>query len=236
MLPGWEKVVRDTRRAWNRAVDTVPGWPQQRLEPPQSKHSPYWLRPDQLPESLGQEIEDHCHRLAHPDPFLGPSRAGLAPGTIHQHRVLFITLASALVATGVPADELTSIAGLVRPDRLKQALQFLHERAGGRVNDQIYQIAYRVRRIAMHAGLPPEDLAQLNEMSASVKREADVEHGLTAKNRRLLEHLDDPAFVDRLVTLPTQLAQAARRSGDRRQAASLARDAVAVELLLPDSP
>jgi integrase len=120
----------------------------------------------------------------------------------------------------------------VRSDRLEQALRFLHKRAGGRVNDQIYQIAYRVRRIAAHAGLPPHDLARLDQIAASVKREAQIEPGLTAKNRRLLEHLDDPAFIDRLVTLPAQLAQAARRSGDRRQAASLARDAVAVELLL----
>ena len=120
----------------------------------------------------------------------------------------------------------------MRPDRLEQALRFLHGRAGGRVNDQIYQITYRVVRIAAHAGLSQQHLARFDQIAASVKREYPAEHGLTAKNRRLVEHLDDPAFVDRLVTLPARLAEAATRIADKRQAASLARDAVAVELLL----
>ena len=141
-------------------------------------------------------------------------------------------MASALVGTGIPVQELKSIADLVRPDRLERALRFLHKRAGGRVNEQIYQITYRVRRIAAHAGLPPEDLARLGQIAAWVKREAQIENGLTAKNRRLLEHLDDPAFADRLVTLPARLLEAAKKTPDIRQSASLVRDAVAVELLL----
>jgi integrase len=233
MLAGHEKVVRDTRRAWNRAVDTVPGWPQQRLAPPRSKRSPYWLRLDQLPASLQQEIREYQNGIAHPDPFLGPGPEALAPSTLRQHEVLFITLASALVATGdVQVEELTSIASLVRPDRLKQALRFLYDRAGKRVNEQIYQIVYRVRRIAAHAGLPEADLARLDDILASIKRRYPAERGLTAKNRRLLEHLDDPAFVDRLVTLPSRLMQVAKRKTNRRHAASCAREAIAVELLL----
>ena len=100
------------------------------------------------------------------------------------------------------------------------------------MNDQIYQITYRVRRIAAHAGLPQRDLARVDQIAASVKREYPAEQGLTAKNRRLVEHLDEPGFVRRLLTLPATLAEAAKRAPDKRQAASLARDAVAVELLI----
>jgi len=115
MLPCYEKVVRETRRAWNRAVDTAPGWPKQRLAPPRSNHSPYWVPLNEFSESLQQEVADHLHRLAHPDPFLGSSREALAPSTLEQHRILFVTLASAVVASGIAAEELTSIASLVRP-------------------------------------------------------------------------------------------------------------------------
>jgi integrase len=55
---------------------------------------------------------------------------------------------------------------------------------------------------------------------------------MTAKNRRLVKQLEDPAFVDRLVTLPLRLAQASRAMSDPRRAAAYARDAVVAELLL----
>ena len=40
MLVEAGKVVRMTRAAWNRAVETVPGWPQQRLAPVPPKRTP----------------------------------------------------------------------------------------------------------------------------------------------------------------------------------------------------
>lgn len=120
----------------------------------------------------------------------------------------------------------------MHPDNFEQALRFLYARAGYRVNQQIYAFAYRVPKIAAHAGLSERDLLRLDKIAAAVKGAAQITGGLTAKNRQLLEHLDDAAFVDRLLMLPSRLVGAARRSPDKRQAASLARDAVAVELLL----
>lgn len=105
-------------------------------------------------------------------------------------------------------------------------------RAGHRVNHVIYRAAYRVRKIAAYAGLPEQDLARLDDILASVKREHPAEPGLTPKNRRLLEHVDDPAFVDRLLAFPQRLMEAAKTASCERYGASYARDAVAVELLL----
>lgn len=115
MLARSETVIRATRCAWNR----VQGWPQQRLVPPPPKRSSYWLRVEQLPESLQHEIRDHLHRLANPDPFLADSSRGHAPATVGQVRCTYITLASALVATGMPVEGLTSIASLVHPTHLE---------------------------------------------------------------------------------------------------------------------
>jgi hypothetical protein len=218
--------------AGNRAVETVPEWLNRRLAPPQRTRASYWLRPEQLPASLRQEIDQHLHRLEYPDPFLGDGRRALAPTTIAQFRILFITLASALVAVGTSLEELTSLASLLQPDRLERALRFLHARAGERVTPQIYQMAYRVRKIAAHVGLSQPELARIDRILASVKREFPAEPGLTEKNRRLLGHLDDPAFVDRLLKFPARLVQVANATTCDRYAASCARDALATELLL----
>ena len=225
-------VVRTTRRAWNRCVDTVPGWPQRRLEAPARRGAPYYLRPEQLPETLQQEMDEYLHRLEHPDPFLGPVGKSLAPTTINQFRLTFITLASALVASGTPVNELTSVASLVRHDNLEKALRFLYARAGHRVYHMMFRVALRARTIGGQVGLSEQDLAGIDSTVAKVKREQSAEYGLTPKNRRLLARFDDPAFVDRLLTFPQRLVQAAKSATNKRHAATRARDAVAVELLL----
>ena len=226
-----EEVVRSTRRAWNHALDTVPGWPERRLAPPARKREAYWLRPDLLPASLQEEMADHLDRLANPTPFLAQTASDLAPTTIRQVRFALITLASALVAAGTPVEKLTSIAALVQPDHLKLALTFLYARAGNRITSQIESLAYRALRIATELSLPASDLAALKEILAMIRRESPGRRGLTDKNRRLLEHVEDPAFVDRLLALPARLKQAAMMS-NRQIGPSCARDAIAVELLL----
>jgi integrase len=230
MLPEHGKIARATRRAWNRAVDTVPGWPDRRLALPQPKQTPYWIKLEQLPDSLQQEVEAYLHRLEHPD--LGATDKAIASSTAHQFRVLFITLASALVASGIPAEDLTSVASLVHPDRIRCALGFLHARAGRRVTPLIHQMAYRVRKVAARAGLSDKDLRELDHILTSVKRLYPARPGLADKNRLLLGYVDDAAFVDRLLAFPHRLVQVARANACKRHAASYARDAVAVELLL----
>ena len=232
MLVDAGKIIRITRAAWNRAVETVPGWPQQRLEPVPPKRTPYWLREDQLPASLREQITGYLASLGQPDPFLGPSRKALAPGTVDQHRIVCITLASALVGSGVPVERLTSLAVLVRPDHLERALRYLYGRAGDRVTPQIALLPYRARRVAAHAGLPAQDLARLDQMLARVRQMTPPRRDLAAKNRRLLEHVDDQGFVDRLVTLPEPADGDRQKMTAGRLAAACARDAVAVELLL----
>jgi integrase len=232
MLHKADAVARATRYAWNAAVDAVPGWPVRRVAPPPCKRTPYWLRLDELPASLQQELQDYLHRLEHPDPFVGPGARILRPGTVMQYRHMLVMLASALVRSGVPIEQLTSIAVLVRPDHVQQALRFLYERAGSRVSSYVHLVAFRARHVAGHVGLPEQDRARLDEILAWVNRAAPPKRGLADKNRKLLEHLDDPAFVHRLVMLPSRLLAAAKQRTAIRLALSLARDAVAIELLL----
>ena len=226
-------MVRITRAAWNRAVATVPGWPRQRLAPAPLKRPPYWLREDQLPASLREQIAAYLqppgparpvpgaepqgpgagHRRPAPDRCHHP---GLGPGGLRRRR----------------SRELTSLAGLVPPDQLERALRFLYARAGDRVTPQIALLPYRVCRMGRH--LRPARPGPCPARPDAGRGPADdpAATGLAAKNRRLLEHVDDPGFVDRLVTLPRRLVAAARKMTAGRLAAACARDAVAVELLL----
>jgi hypothetical protein len=232
MLDQAHAVLRATRYAWNHAVDTVPGWPVRRVAPPPCKRTPYWLRPDERPASLQQQFDDYLHRLGNPDPFMGQGSRILRPSTVVQYRHMLITMASALARSGVPVEELTSIAVLVRPENVERALKFLYERAGSRVSTDVLLIAYRSRRIARDLGLPEQDCARLDEILAWINRARPTTCGLADKNRRLLEELDDPAFVERLLTLPSKLMAAARQSTRNGPASSSARDAVAIEILL----
>ena len=232
MLVTADGVARATRYAWNRAVETVPGWPNQPVAPPPRKRTPYWLRLDELPLSLQQEIDAYMLRLAQPDPFLGQSARPLRPETLLQNRHYLVLLASALVHSGTPVEALTSIAVLVQPDNVQKALEYLYERAGRRMTAQIELLAWRARKFATDAGVPDEDVARLRELYARVVGAGPSRRGMTEKNRRLLDHLDDPAFVDRLVTLPFRLMAAARQMTASTPAASSARDAVAIEILM----
>jgi integrase len=151
---------------------------------------------------------------------------------VAQYRHTLVMLASALARSGVPVEELTSIGALVRPHHVEMALKFLHARAGDRITPYLESIAHRAPKIAAHVGLPEEEQARLRELRSMVNRAAPSRRGLAAKNRRLLDHLDDRAFVDRLVTLPARIMAAARQMTHQPRSASLARDALATELLL----
>jgi integrase len=232
MIARPDDIVRATRRTWNRAVDSIPGWPQRRLSPPTLKRESYWLPHDQLPASLQQEMSAYLHRLGHPDPFLGQGMRVLSPGTVAQYRNALIMIVSAVARSGVPVPELSSISILLRPQHVETALKFLHARAGGRITPYLELVAHRAPKIAAHVGLPEEELARLREIRSMVNRTAPSRRGLTDKNRHLLDRLDDPAFVDRLVTLPARIMTAARQMTHQPRAASLARDALAIEILI----
>jgi hypothetical protein len=68
MLDRPQGVIRATRYAWNRAVDTVPGWPQQRLEPPPRKRTSYWRPSSSSPSHCSRRSRTTCTALRTPIP------------------------------------------------------------------------------------------------------------------------------------------------------------------------
>jgi integrase len=233
LIEDFTRIVRATARAWNSVAQSRPDLQLKQLPVLPLKRERYWVEWESLPSALRQEIEDYLARRINPDPFLaGPSKA-LSPYTVQQYRYFFIQLASALVALGTPCEQLGSITHLLLPCNVEAALRFFYARGGDRVTEQVLIMAARAYKVAKHhKSMLAQDVEELAAIWKKVREAAPVQRGLTAKNRKLLERLEDQAFADRLLMLPKRLMETAVGTKNPGIAAGLARDAVAIELLL----
>lgn len=156
----------------------------------------------------------------------------LKPATVKQYRHNVTILVSALVQSGVPIETFASLADVVEPEHVNLALQYLHNRSGGQVTQQMFQLALRVRSIASWCNARQEDIDRLDEIFLSVKDQSSRKRGMTPKNRALLDKLDDQRFADQVQLLPFILLHRAEKNADKPWAPALARTAMAIEILL----
>jgi hypothetical protein len=154
------------------------------------------------------------------------------PATLRKREQQIRCFASALVCRGVPAEDLRSLADLVSLTNLKEGLRFHLDRRDGTTSTAIADLATTLKAVARHWVKIPE--ADLQHIEALRRRLECRERGLTAKNRERLRALDDPGNAQALVNLPQRLMALADKTAASSplQAARLARDAVAIELLL----
>jgi len=230
MLGDWERVRANGIKAWNRLSAFHEHLPV--LTPPPVKRTSYWIPFDQWPPTLVAELETFLQFLSAPSDFVTRNRKVLKPGTVKQYRHNFSILVSALVHSGVSIDTLVSLADVIGPEHVNLVLQFLHERAGGKVTPSMFQLALRVRTIASWCNMRQEDLDRLDEIFLSVKDQSSRRRGMTPKNRALLDKLDDQRFADQVQLLPFILLDRAEKNADKPSAPALARTAVAIEILL----
>ena len=198
-LDAWQRTVG----GWNRAVDTIAGWPQVRLEPPPPARDAYVLPLAAFPVVFQADVALWLARLAGQAGLdVGPVRP-LRPVTIAKWRFAVRQLASALVLSGRQPATLTSLADLVTPEAAAAILGFFLERAGNRACAQTQGLAARLKAIAAHhVGVAPAALAQLQRMA---RRVTPPGQGMTDKNRATLRQFADPALQRRLVNLPALL-------------------------------
>lgn len=124
------------------------------------------------------------------------------------------------------------LAEVVKPAQVDRVLTFLHERAGGKVTPQMLALALRARTIARWCKASDDDLAKLDLIVNSVEGHREKKRGMTAKNRALLDRLEDQRFADHVQLLPLFLLERATKRQASRRSAALARTAMAIELLL----
>ena len=155
----------------------------------------------------------------------------LRPISVYRRRFQVLQLASGVITRGRPAETIRTLADLVMPDTLREALLFFLDRSGGRTTTQISQLAYTALMIAKHwASADAATIAAIRKLNSRV---ACDNWGMTEKNAGRLRQFEDPENLRRLLLLPEELFAELRHRGDRSRAACVqARSALAVAILL----
>jgi len=223
--------VADAIRAWNRMRDEIANWPAVTLSPLQPTKVPWTIPIEQFPQSFQEDVARWIDRLANPDLLddEGPAKP-LRPATIKHRKFQLREAASALVLSGIPIEQVTSLAILVDFDNVKHALRWMMNRFGGKATEAIKGVAVCLQAVARHHLTCDE--AQLKAFSGLVKRLGRDADGLREKNRLRLLQLDDPQNMAKLLHLPATLLRKARQMRNPRSAALALQAALAVEILL----
>jgi integrase len=217
-------------RAWNEAVEQVEGWPRAMMAPIIDARR-YALRWEDLPRPYVADVEALLEQACDPDPFSGRHAKPLRPQTIKQRRALLQRLATALLATGFPPNDLTGLNVLTDPDNAKTALRFLMARTGGQPTSTHASMAYLLTLVAKRwVKAPPAQVDELRSMTAALRT---PQRGMTEKNRTRVRQVDIAANVTALLTLPRRVLQEVERhdDGDRKMAVRVMR-ALAIEVLI----
>jgi integrase len=223
-------LYRDTCKLWNRAVRTIPGWPQLKVAVPDRRRT-FALTLDDFPSPFRMEVEGFLTRCAEPDVFSDSYCKPAAELTLRNRRGYILMAATALVHTGVPISQVTGLDVIVDIDHAKALLRFLYNRAGDKTNNQIYHIGTLLKTISRHyLHQPEETVAQLRNLCKKLKPENE---GFTEKNRQCLRQFADLKKLANLLLLPQRvIEQVARRHQIRRRDAVRVEFAIAVGVLL----
>ena len=195
-------------------------------------HQGYLVPIEGLHDTFQADLAAFCRHLAGADPLAenGPPRP-LRPISVYRRRFQVLQLASGLIARGRPVETIRTLADLVMPDTLREALLFFLDRSGGRTTTQISQLAYTALMIAKHwASADAATIAAIRKLN---RRVACDNRGMTEKNAGRLRQFEDPENLRRLLLLPEEMFAELRHRGDRSRAACVqARSALAVAILL----
>ena len=224
-------LVQRCCRLWNTVAATQNAGALPQLTVPQF-HECYVVSVESLPETFQADLAGFCDHLAGADPLAenGPPRP-LRPISVFRRRFQVLQLASALIKRGRRAETIRTLADLVAPDALREALLFFLDRSGGRKTTQISQLANTALMIAKHwTSADPTTSAAIRKLKSRVACETQ---GMTEKNAARLRQIDDQENLQRLLRLPEAVFTELGHRGDRsRDACIQARSALAVALLL----
>ncbi len=142
-------VHRRTCYVWNKAADLIAGWPAARLSVPNYRKPPTNLRIAAFPLSFQYEVNEHLTWLGSKDVFAQhPAPRVYRPDSIRMRRDHIQFAASAFAKRGHPAHELTSLADLVEPWRVKEILRHYINQDTGEVRAIARHVAQSIVSIA----------------------------------------------------------------------------------------
>jgi len=206
LCPRLRDVLRRVPQLWNAASENIDIWPKAKLPLISFKAPPKRHQWSDLSESLRQDTEAYCAMRENPDLFDERPNAPLRPlaaSTLRQQRVHIRLAASILIDSGVPVEEITSLADLVEAERFKTVLRHYHKRANQQPNAFVVGLAKTLIQVAYyHVGASPEEIAQLKRSAAKLP---PIPLELTDKNKALLRKFESDRLKAELLFLPEKL-------------------------------
>ncbi|MBV1800639.1 tyrosine-type recombinase/integrase [Siccirubricoccus sp. G192] len=239
-LKGSAGLLRDTRRAWNRACSEVPDWPGRLLEtkPRKGLRVLPW---ETFPASLRADLQgwlDYRAGIGLPPEAEGereddgPSKPA-RPTTLKHREHQVQQFASTLVKQGVDPSSLRRLADLVEPATLRLGAEVY--RRDGKYMPSLPGLVAGLQSIARHWVRPKPSADDMQKIRVLLKKicKQVPRRGMTTKNRaRLYPILDDPEAALALLRLPGKLLGLAENVQHPHRAALLAQVALTIEILL----
>jgi hypothetical protein len=148
----------DARIAWNKAAETVSGWPKLQVEVPNRRRD--FAHPeDSFPDSFQREAGHYQTGKSNPDIFAEDYCRPLSALTLKQRKQDFFLIGTALVESEFPKDKVTGLAVLVEPANAEAALRFLYKRNGEKTSPSLARLAGQLANIGKnHVGLTGGEL------------------------------------------------------------------------------
>jgi Phage integrase family len=193
---------KQVARCWNRARETVPGWPQIALTVPDFRLPPASLPWEAFEPGFVHDVERYLSLLGGaslldedaPDQPCKPS-------TIETRRNYLRLAASAAVTQGVDAKALHSLADLVSPSVVRLILKHYIAKKDGKIVTFTIDMAERLYAVArLYVKAPEEQLRQLERFCLKLRPKRRP--GLTEKNMAVIRAFKDPETRARLKGLP----------------------------------
>jgi integrase len=219
-------------RVWNRALDTVPGWPDIRLMKPSYRQDAA-LPWSAFPASLEEEARTYAATLAGDDLLDEPGPAkGLKPHTIKLKLGILRRVATALVRCKHPPEAIDGLAYLVVPAHARTALVHLRAKAAKEPR-ALSKVADTLVGLARHQLQRPEAEVRALQRMAAKLRQGEGPKGMSPKTRERLRQFDQHHNRAAIYLWPERVvAEVERLARPKRTDALRLQTAVAVEILL----
>ena len=203
-----DRLYRLMAANWNKALELVASWPQVPA-PLAASTRRYALPWDAFPSSFSADVETYLNRCGNEDIFADDYGPGLRQSTVKSRRQDIQRIASLLVASGKPADEVTDLAALVRVESARAALKGKFEQDGSVRTPSLGQHAWLLSAIARQWVQAPA--SQLKALSVLANNMTQKQRGMTERNRERLRQFDLPENVATLLYLPAKVMKNVKR-------------------------
>ena len=225
--------VRSLARHFNHYAETIKNWPDITLIVPAARTANDGLPWDQVPVGLRSDIEAVLKRRSRPRKSASGRRLrGCKQSTLHLMKRKLEAAVRMAVRTGIPLEELSSLAALLHPDRSGAIIDAYWRAHGEQPGSYTIELATLFLDLARsETELDGEALARLEDMRALL--EEHRRSGLTDKNMTLIRQVLATDTWTKVVALPRRIlaeANAFRKTQPIKSAVS-AQLAIAITLL-----